>query len=336
MIDQQRILDTIVGLKVSPRAKEEGAELVDGWLAAHAEADAQFKIRAIELGFLIELDPRTYVIGVQDLITEDTIGVFGNEWKTVKEPAKWQGKDSKYWNESVWLKEISSGPQIGIYALALHEGTYYERTRVPQVEDGKGDLPSPFVSYRFAVREPRIRVRAVVKSSPPRFWPTTPEEDGVYQFTEQALNDIRSAILLKAEQIRCARRAGHVPWQLTGHHCFPFNRECPLYADYCSQHVHPAALPASAKYALFDPSDPAAQLALPHIPEKKLFDPDVVILSASQYSLASECMEHYRVVAGNLGGKEESYALEVGTVLHAGVAEMYRMIREQQENGTAR
>ena len=66
MIDQQRILDTIVALDVSPRAKEEGAELVDAWIARHADADAQFKIRAVELGFLLELADKTYVIGVQD------------------------------------------------------------------------------------------------------------------------------------------------------------------------------------------------------------------------------------------------------------------------------
>lgn len=54
-----------------------------------------------------------------------------------------------------------------------------------------------------------------------------------------------------------------------------------------------------------------------------------MILSASSYASYSRCMELGRRDAMS-GGKEESMALEVGTVVHAGLASFYRQIRENQ------
>jgi hypothetical protein len=53
-------------------------------------------------------------------------------------------------DETSWLKEISTGPQIGLYALAPHRGTYIEKDTGRQ--------------FTFSVQNPRIRVRAAVKS----------------------------------------------------------------------------------------------------------------------------------------------------------------------------
>lgn len=52
-------------------AKEEASELVEHWVRENAARDAQWKILAIECGFVIALDLYTYIIGVQDLIATD-------------------------------------------------------------------------------------------------------------------------------------------------------------------------------------------------------------------------------------------------------------------------
>lgn len=323
MIDPSKIESAVLDLSVSPLAKEEGGALIDAWVSEYGTKDAQFEIAYVELGFIVWLDERTALIGVQDMIAKDKIGYFGNEWKTVKEPRKTmqRGKlvETAWWNEDVWLRQISNGPQLAIYALALNRGTYYE------VGGKQG--------FQINEPSPRIRVRAVVKSSPPRFWPSDPSRVGTYEFTNTALEDAAAAIRNKADQIRCARRNGEKPWQMTGMQCFPFNRECQFFADHCSQNLHP-----NVTGRLFDASDPAAQLAFPHIPKEKLADPELVVLSYSSYSTACECMEKYRIVSGGLAGggeKEESYALDTGTVLHAGVAELYRQLRrsQSQSNG---
>jgi hypothetical protein len=54
---------------------------------------------------------------------------------------------------------------------------------------------------------------------------------------------------------------------------------------------------------------------------------EVVILSASTLSDYFTCSELWRR-RGEGGGEEESESLEVGTVLHAGLAELYRQLME--------
>jgi hypothetical protein len=295
-INNDRILEAVLSTNCSPLAMQEGAALVDNWV--NDERDFDDEILAVEVGFSVQVDELTWVIGVQDLICADAKGVYGREHKTTKEPGR-------YWSEQKWLEEIKSGPQIAVYALALSKGVFYENGQ-PFVLN----VPTP-------VRE---RVRAVVKIPSPLFWPEN-VRNSWQEFDDLSLERVSNAFVVKAEGIRTARRSGLVPWQLTGRQCTDFNRLCG-YFDECSRGV----LPESASG--FDGRDPAAKFALPFLPDEARGD-EAVILSASSYASYSRCMELGRRDAMS-GGKEESLALEIGTVVHSGCAEFYRQLKEQQ------
>lgn len=317
--DNEKILDAVMEVDAPGLEREEGLILVENWIEKFGEADSKFRVRAVELGFILYVDSLTAVIGVQDAIMEDSEGLFGNEWKSAKEPKRYNGRDSWWWNEDVWTRDISNGAQVQIYALALNRGVFYEadRTGVP---------------ISFAVSNPRIRVRAAVKSSPPRFWPTS--GSGVYRFHDSTLDGIEEGLRAKAEQVRASRRANLVPWQLTGKQCFPFGNVCQFY-DLCKNHRHPIGMtPGEKLKAAFDMSDPAAQLALPYIPDSLIQNPDFVVLSASQYTLHSDCAEKYRIINSHLGSKEAKGSLAEGSVMHAGLAEFYRQVRDFQKEST--
>jgi len=302
--DNEKIGQAIIDTGCSPLAVEDAAGtmekkgLVEYWIERNP-GDVNWKIVAVECGFVCWLDPDTVIIGVQDLLTEDAEGVIGNEWKTTKE-------SSRYWNEEAWLEEISSGSQVGIYALGMHSGRYYEK--------------STRLAFEPKVTSPRIRVRAVSKSNPPQCWPT--KESGILTFSDADLARIESALLVKAAQIRVARRTGRVPWQLPGIWCTnKFKRQCEYYSD-CTAGKIPTGTLA------FDQNDPAYQLALPHVGDR-VNDPELVILGASAYSAYSECAENGRrnTLKGN---QEDSLALQIGTCFHAGAAEFYRQLKEFQ------
>lgn len=320
---QNAIIQAVVDSGVSPVAAEGGATLVDAWIMEKGPIDITRKVLAVELGFILWLDELTVAIGVQDAVFLDDKGHLGGEWKSAKEPRKdARGRETAWWNEDVWRRELSSGPQVGLYALALQRATYIEKATGRQ--------------FQFNEPKPRILVRAAVKSNPVRFWPsdpTDPETPEIFEFDQNALNSIVNAIRAKAAQIRCARRAGLVPWQLPGEQCFRFNKTCRFYAPYCSKHIHPDTLEGNDKLlAKFDQDDPAAQAALPHVDADKLANPDLVIISASQYKTASVCAEEYRIVNGTLvdDKKEDSLSLDTGTAMHAGLAEFYRQVQEWQ------
>lgn len=301
MIDFDLIAQDIIDSSYPALAKEEGVELVEHWVRENVQTDSAWGIVAVECGFVIALDSQTYIIGVQDLIASDSEGAFGGEWKSTKAPSKW-------WHEEKWLEEIGNGPQLAIYALAQQKGAYWER-----------GAPEPIV---LANPSPRLRVRACVKSSPPECWPHDPS-DGVFKFEAKDLEAVERALRAKAETIRALRRSGLTPWQLPGRQCFPFNRVCPMLETQCKSREYLAA------QNVFDPSDPASELALKHIPVD-INDPEVVVLSASSYSTASECLELYRNVSGATVPKEESMALSVGSVMHLGLARYYAQLKAGQ------
>lgn len=320
--DTDRILDAVLSVEAAPALeREQGANLVDAWMDKFGPTDVQTKVQAVELGFIVYVDSLTAVIGVQDCIMEDEQGVFGNEWKTAKEPKKgYNGRDSWWWNEDVWLTDISNGAQVQIYALALNRGVFYEH-------DSTTGVP-----LQFNVAEPRIRVRAAVKSEPARFWPSS--TSGVYRFNENQLASVEAGLRAKAATVRTSRQVGIIPWQLTGKQCMSFGRPC-QFLEQCKAGHHPvSALEGNEKMlALFDTSDPAARLALPFIPAELLENPDFVVLSASQYTLHSDCAEKYRIINSHLAPKETTGAQAEGTVFHAGVGEFYKQVRDwQQEN----
>jgi len=297
MIDTEKVTEAIIGTGVSPLAIEEGAALAEAWI--DDESSFSDEVIAVECGFSVQIDPLTWVIGVQDLICADAKGIYGREHKTTAAP-------SRYWTEDKWLDSIKNGPQIAVYALALNRGVFYENG-------------SPFV---LRVPTPvRERVRAVVKSAIPQFWPRDPT-DAWQEFDDLSLSRVVDAFRVKAETIRAARRSQLLPFQLPGRQCTDFNRLCRYY-DGCTS----GSIPEDA--SRFDHSDPAASLALPFLgPEAN--GPDAVILSASSYQTYTRCMELGRREAMSQG-KEESLALDTGTVVHAALGEFYRQLRERQK-----
>lgn len=304
-IDFNSIINEVLQFECSPTAREAAAPLIESWIERYSAEDAEVQTVAVECGFTLWLDENTLVIGVQDRLAADLAGPIGCEWKTAKEPKRNRdGSDSAWWNEEKWLSEIVNGPQLAIYALAMNKAIYYP----------KGvDRP-----IRLNAENPRIMVRAAVKSNPPRFWPSESAR-GVYAFPNPMLVSVENALRVKAEQIRAAKRLGVVPWQLQGRQCFPFNREC-QYIEQCRQHAYPVSVHGQ----VFNRHDPAYELALSRIDPELLKNPELVVLSYSSYSDCSECMERYRILSNGLGPKEESLALEIGGAFHAGIAALYR------------
>jgi hypothetical protein len=300
VIDSGKVTEAIITTGLPALALEEGSGLVDGWIANYANDTAQ--IVAVEAGFSIRLDELTWAIGVADLIASDDKGLFLDEHKSTAAP-------SRYWTEEKWLESIRSGPQIALYALALRDGTFYHEG---------SPLSWGIVNYPI-----RVRVRAAVKTAVPIFWPRDPA-DGWQEYDEKALRAVADAFRVKAAAIRAARKSGLVPWQLRGRQCTEFNRRCAQW-ERCSEYR------GIENGVGFDGNDPAARLALPFLPPEAQ-SPDAVILSASSYQTYSKCMELGRIEAAG-GEKEESLALNIGTVLHAGLARYYELVREEQQRG---
>lgn len=312
-MNTNRITQAIIDTGCSPLALESGASLAEHWIE-HYAADED-EIVAVECGFSIRLDEMTWAIGVMDMIARDAEGVFGDEHKSTKEPGR-------YWTEDKWLESIKTGPQIGLYALALHEGIFYKQTINARQEGDSKLVDSVTVSsFGLNVNTPiRMRVRAAVKSAIPKFWPVDPK-DGWQKYDIKALETIGGGFTSKAAQIRAARKLGRLPYQLTGRQCNEFNRKC-TYWEECVAGVFPATEIG------FDSGDPAARLALPFLgPDAR--HPDAVILSASAYGDWSSCMEKGRRNAQSTN-KEENMALETGTVMHSALACYYEQRREEQ------
>lgn len=303
IVDAEKVTEAIVGTGAPALALEEGAGLAQAWI--EDEHRFQDEILAVEAGWSVRLDENTWAVGVMDLVCKDAQGVYGREHKTTAAP-------TRYWNEGKWLESIKTGPQIGVYALALARGAFYL------------NRPDHTIEQYYDVKMPvRIRVRAAVKTAVPMFWPEE-EKDGWKEYNEDALTAIANGFRAKAAAIRAVKAGGLTPWQLTGSHCVAYNRQCE-YFDECSRYQKPVR-----SDGVFDAGDPAADLALPYLPEEAR-EPDAVILSASAYTTYSRCMELGRRNAEG-GGKEESMALAVGSVFHAGVAAYYSQLREYQNN----
>ncbi len=296
IVDTDRITQAIIGTGCGPLAMEEGAACAQAWI--EDEEGFSDRIVAVEAGFSMQVDTLTWIVGVMDLVCRDENGFYGREHKTTRGPSKW-------WNERKWLEEISSGHQIAVYALALREAEFYQ--------------PEGKKAFDCIQDEVMVRVKAVTKTNPPAFWG---KEDGWCSFKENALMAVKNAFIVKAEAIRAARKRGVIPWQLTGSHCYAYGRNCEYY-DACRAYTWPEIQTG------FDGGDPAAKFALPYLPDEAKH-PEAVILSASAYSDWSRCAELGRQNAQS-GNKEESMALQTGSVFHAAVAEWYRQVKEEQD-----
>ena len=317
-IDEQALIRVLVeNDKIPPLAKEEAANLADYWIKTHFATDISRRIVAVECGFQVWLDQDTLIVGMQDCIFQDAVSFFGGEWKTKKAPRfKLNGEPYKGDTEDDWLADISTGPQLAIYAIAQHAGIFYEAGN-----------PHPL---RLGVPVPRIMVRAAVKSNPPLMWPTT--NSGIFEFSPEYLDAIETGLISCAAQIRAARRGQDVvPWQLPGKQCHSWGRDC----QFLGTEEHPGCLqhsfPIGKEIEVFNPNYPAFEGSLKFCDPKSLENPNLVVLSASSYQLFFECAEKFRRITGHGGEKDESGALAVGTAFHLLMAEYYRQIKAAQK-----
>ncbi len=326
------ILDTLIKLDAPATAKETAAPLIEAWAHTYEEEANNQTILSIEaLGFLW-LDKLTLLVGMMDKIAEIQNGtgplIFGSEWKTMKEPKRNKdGQFSAWWNEDKWLEEISLGPQVGIYALMLHQGTFVlpgdDHLYTVRYEGKRGNIQGGRPGYTLwtpkVPTKVHMQVRAVLKCDPPEFWPTK-EEDGIIQFDEARLESIRSALLTKAAAIRAMRKTGLIPWQVPGKQCFPFNRKCEFLEPNCSQSKHP-----KGQGLLIEKPDPGFNaLKFAGLNDLLDVDPRIVVFSASSYQTASNCLEDYRLKMSIPDSGEENINMQTGTCFHEGIGCWYR------------
>lgn len=309
-MSEQSVLSAILACPVSyPTAREEGAEYVGAWIQQFAERDSRWEIVGSELPWYLWLDDDTLLIGVIDLLARDEQGMFECEWKTTRGEIPARGKFRGF-NEDIWLEELLYGPQLPTYALAFWLGaTYIGLGKVPACQS---DMP-------------RIKVRAVTKERPPQFWPGD-DSKSMFAFPPAVLHSHRNALLNKASSIRIQRESGRVPYAVPGIHCTnKFGRLCEFYGI-CSERKHPPAQPAKV-FSAQDPAIVAIPEGLTGYPKERIMR-ELVIFSASSFADALWCDERYRIRTGHeTGEKEESEALDVGTVVHAGLAAFYRGLK---------
>jgi len=296
------VLDAIVACDVSPVAREAGAKLVEAWIKDMPKRpDSAWPSLLVEAPFAIYLDEHTIIVGQCDRIARDSVGPVSSEWKSKKAPQiRKDGQAYKGQTEFDWLEEISQGPQLAVYSLAQREGQFWNGSEW----------------VRLNVAEPRTIVRAINKDIPYEVWPKR-WEDGFFAFPQTVLDSTRDALLVKAAALRAMRRSGLVPYQLQGKHCFnQYGSDC-VHLGICRRHAHPPSKPVA--FHATDPGFVAAELL-----GLDIADPELIVLSQSAYQTASLCAEKHRIEYEGHAKSEESLATQVGTVLHAGLAAVYR------------
>jgi hypothetical protein len=320
---QERMLRAIQETGVTGLAAEEGARLLDHWTSQYETfPERNWRVVATESPFYIQLDEKTYIGGMMDATFEDEAGLLSGEWKTRREPKK--KKDGTNYagdDEDGWLGEISGGPQLGVYALAAHEGSFFVQASDTEIEEGL----TPWTPH---IAAPRILVRAAIKSTPAEIWPSDWRK-GLFTFPQEVLGSVRSALVSAAVMIRAGRKAGVAPWAVPGIHCTNMYRKvCPHLEPVCSKRLHPSAEPVGGKWLRDDETDPG--FVIVKLLGLDPFDPELIVLSQSALTNYYWCMEKGRIDGGGYFGREEDFNLNVGTVLHAGLACWYREIGAQR------
>lgn len=318
LLDEQRVLEAIVSTGVSAFALEEGSGLVDYWISECADLDNENETLAVEVGFFFEPTPLTFVVGTQDRIfrNKKTGLICGSEWKTTKQ-------QTKLWTPEAWLESISNGHQVATYAAGLRYGNLLmgnsnTGTIAPGdlAEDGSVD----------------ILVRAISKSHPPVMWPDS--SGALLNISAPRIEAVINAYVNAAEGVRVKRKGGLVPWQVPGLQCMNmFRKECPFLKSCRSfeSFTSPSNLGELGKS--FSPGSKTVVSKLIELGKITVDNlPEVVVLSASTLGTLQQCDERWRRESEASGDEEENEYLDIGTVLHAGVAELYRQqIKKEKE-----
>jgi hypothetical protein len=312
-IDVNKVTTAIVESDIGPAAKEESARLVEGWLEGlDTFPETQWKNLFVETPFYIQLDPKFYVVGQMDAGFHDGEGVILAEWKSRRAPKL--KKDGTAWagdDEDGWLADISNGPQLGVYGLAGREGTFI----------------TPH-EYRPDISEPRILVRAAVKSNPVVTWPNDYRK-GLFTMPGALLDTVRAALLSEATSIRARRKLGQVPYQVPGLQCTNmYRRTCGFYEEVCRKRLTPPAEPVGWHHPDDKAPDPGLDVAT--ILGLDIHDPQLVVLSQSALQDHYQCAERARIryggffAKGGSLGEDFEFEREVGTGLHKALATIYR------------
>lgn len=307
MIDTAPLLEAILATEASGLAKEESARLLEGFLEHEStlpERVEGWKVVGAEIPFYVPLEEKSYVIGVADAIFDTPLGIVIGEWKSRRAPklkkdgAAYAGDD-----EDGWLEDISGGAQLAFYALAAAQGSFLTEAH-----------------SLFANREPRILVRAIVKSSPVQLWPRDWRK-GMFQFFPAGIDAARNSLTVKCRQIRAARASGLVPWQIPGEQCTnQYRRVCGNRDGVCRNHIYPPQRTTP------NPDESETRKLITEVLQLDAMDPELVMLSASGFGAYTQCMElgRQRYEAEASGAPESSFELEIGSCLHVALASFYR------------
>ncbi len=321
--DWAAVVDAILGTDgASPEAKEEAASLVEAWAAHYFELDRQERTLAVEVGFHVQLDPHTYVIGIVDRLSVAPDGsLIVNEWKTTKPESRW-------WTEAEWLSRITASIQLPTYVLALTHGKLV-------IKEGL----RPF-TITGSTETPKVRVRAITKSSPPAFWPRLNHK--LYTYEADALLATTNAYLNAAAGIRELRkvkrhlgadglRVGPIvrtePWQAMGQWCRSYNRDCEFLHECRSYNFPHEAPPVWREHERDNERTLMARFGLTF---GQVSHPQTVILSQSSYDTWATCAEKYRrtkldpVSVLRHGGTAEQ---QLGSAVHAGLSKFYELYK---------
>jgi hypothetical protein len=310
MLNEEKILEVLREQKVSAVSLEEGAGLVDHWISQCAELDARDRTLAVEAGFFIELPGSTFVVGTQDRIAQSHVTgeVFGCEWKSTKH-------QTKLWTPEAWYESISNGHQVATYALGLKFGQVIGEDVIGTVPLREGETMFP------GDGSVNILVRAVSKSHPPAIWPDP--EGKFVNISSGRMEAMRGAYRNVADSIR-AQRKNQGPWQVPGLQCTnmfrsvcPFLSSCKKFESFSTEQsltsITQSFSPGSKKVVRY-------LIDSGRINEGNLGE--VVVLSASTLGTYQQCSEKWRREAAS-GEEEENENLDIGTVLHAGLSELY-------------
>jgi hypothetical protein len=315
-IDRDKVSAALIACEIGGPAKEEASRLVDGWLEALPTfPEVAWKKVFVECPFYIQLDERFYVVGQMDGVFDDGSGIVLAEWKSRRAPKlKKDGTNYLGEDEEGWLTDISNGPQLGVYALAGREGKFLD---VVARVHGKG------AELELNVPEPRILVRAAIKSNPVEIWPSDYRK-GLFTFPGKLLDTVRAALMSEAVSIRARRKLGMVPYSVPGLQCTNmYHRTCEYLETVCRPKLTPPAEPMAWRHPADTAPDPGFDVT--GILGLDIHDPELVVLSASALVDNYQCAEKARIDYGGYFAKAgDQFELNVGTGLHRGLAAIYR------------
>lgn len=340
-IDDAQIFNAITNAGYPAEATLLGSELCDAWVENCVEHDLKYKTLLLEAGFFIELDAQTYVVGACDRVMQDEDGVLVEESKSTSK--------SKTWTAERWFEALVAGHQLGTYGAALKIGTFIDPAIGPFPTcpncKGSGEMDSGGVTpwgagidvrcnctypqeFKFNV-EPRILVRAVTKSKPPEVWPAP--EGQIVKIDQRKIDTTLNVYRNEAVAIRARRQIQLVPWMLPGKHCektYGFKTFICQHAKECKDGVYPVGDARVRPLGLSPGSDSVVDYLISsgRISLDKFSE--TVILSSSSLETGMQCMELWR--RQSLGQERESKtSLDVGSVLHVGLAAYRRILQEQ-------